>query len=84
MGKKAIFAGSRDQLISYSAELWRGQGTDRSSNPRRKADPFRSARSMLTFYINRAGRQLPGAQRARLEAAKDEPRALFGKPQANG
>jgi hypothetical protein len=47
---------------------------------RRKADPFRSAMSMLTFYINRAGRQLPAAQRARLEAAKDELRALFGKP----
>lgn len=49
---------------------------------RRKADPFRSAMSMLTFYINRAGRQLPAAQRARLEAAKDELRALFDKPQA--
>jgi hypothetical protein len=47
---------------------------------RRKADPFRSAMSMLTFYINRAGRQLPAAQRARLEAAKDELRALFGRP----
>jgi len=47
---------------------------------RRKADPFRSAMSMLTFYINRAGAQLPMAQRARLEAAKDELRDLFGKP----
>lgn len=46
---------------------------------RRKADPFRSAMSMLTFYINRAGKQLPAAQRARLEAAKDELRALFGR-----
>jgi hypothetical protein len=46
---------------------------------RRKATPFRSAMSMLTFYINRAGRQLPRAQRVRLEAAKDELRALFGK-----
>jgi hypothetical protein len=35
--------------------------------------------SMLTFYINRAGRQLTKAQRARLEAAKDELRALFRK-----
>ena len=49
---------------------------------RRKADPFRSAMSMLTFYINRAGSQLPAAQRARLEAAKDELRDLFGKPRA--
>lgn len=47
---------------------------------RRKVDSFRSAMSMLTFYINRAGRQLPEEQRARLEAAKDELRELFGKP----
>jgi hypothetical protein len=46
---------------------------------RRKADPFRSAMSMLTFYINRAGRRLPAADRQRLEQAKDELRALFGK-----
>ena len=46
---------------------------------RRKSDPFRSAMSMLTFYINRAGKQLPATQRARLEAAKDELRDLFGK-----
>ena len=46
---------------------------------RRRADPFRSAMSMLTFYINRAGKQLPAAQRARLEAAKDELRELFGR-----
>jgi hypothetical protein len=47
---------------------------------RRKSDPFRSAMSMLTFYINRAGKQLPAGQRARLEAAKDELRDLFGRP----
>lgn len=47
---------------------------------RRKSSPFRSAMSMLNFYINRAGRQLPSKQRARLEAAKDELRALFDKP----
>jgi hypothetical protein len=47
---------------------------------RRKAEPFHSAMSMLTFYINRAGTQLPEAQRARLEAAKDELRALYGRP----
>jgi len=47
---------------------------------RRKADPFRSAMSMLTFYINRAGRQLAATERARLEAAKDELRELFGRP----
>ncbi len=46
---------------------------------RRKADPFRSAMSMLTFYINRAGRNLPKTRRSRLERAKDELRALFGR-----
>lgn len=47
---------------------------------RRKADPFRSAMSMLTFYINRAGGRLPKVQRKRLEEAKDELRDLFGRP----
>lgn len=51
---------------------------------RRKAEPFRSAMSMLTFYINRAGKQLPARQRARLEQAKDELRARFGRPRRGG
>jgi hypothetical protein len=46
---------------------------------RRKSSPYRSAMSMLTFYINRAGRQLTRAQRTRLNAAKGELRALFKK-----
>jgi hypothetical protein len=50
---------------------------------RRKSDPYRSAMSMLTFYINRAGKQLPVEQKDRLEAAKDELRALFGKARKN-
>ncbi|HXD05221.1 MAG TPA: DUF3175 domain-containing protein [Burkholderiaceae bacterium] len=44
---------------------------------RRKTTPFRSAMSMLTFYINRAGDKLPRTQRERLERAKDELRALY-------
>jgi len=44
---------------------------------RRKAEPFRSAMSMLTFYINRAGKNLPARQQHVLEAAKDELRAVF-------
>ena len=47
---------------------------------RRKSTPFRSAMSMLTFYVNRAGRDLPDERRACLEAAKDELRALCGRP----
>ena len=46
---------------------------------RRKADPFRSAMSMLVFYINRAGKNLTDAERARLEEAKSELRKAFGK-----
>ena len=49
---------------------------------RRKSSPFRSAMSMLTFYINRAGDKLSAAQRRRLESAKDELRALYGKSTA--
>lgn len=50
------------------------------SSTRRKSDPYRSAMSMLTFYINRAGSNLPDKQRKRLEKAKDELRELYGKP----
>ena len=46
---------------------------------RRKADPYRSAMSMLVFYINRAGKGLSQADRARLEKAKDELRKMFAK-----
>jgi hypothetical protein len=49
------------------------------ASTRRKTDPFRSAMSMLTFYINRAGTQLDAKQRRRLESAKDELRALYGR-----
>jgi hypothetical protein len=47
---------------------------------RRKASPFRSAMSMLSFYVNRAGRQLAADRRACLDLAKDELRALYGRP----
>jgi len=47
---------------------------------RRKAEPFRSAMSMLVFYVNRAGKNLGADQRKVLERAKDELRALYGRP----
>ena len=47
---------------------------------RRKSNPYRSAMSMLTFYINRAGKHLSKADRAKLERAKNELRDLYGKP----
>ena len=52
------------------------------ASKRRKADPFRSAMSMLVFYINRAGKNLSEEDRARLEKAKDELRKAFGRPPA--
>jgi hypothetical protein len=67
---------SRDNPRSIARSLKRS--ADRSR--RRKADPFRSAMSMLNFYINRAGKKLSKNRRARLEAAKDELRVLYGRP----
>lgn len=55
------------QSLKHSAE----------ASERRKSDPFRSAISMLNFYINRAGKNLSVADRARLDKAKDELRKLF-------
>src|SRR4051812_19632173 len=46
---------------------------------RRKSAPFRSAMSMLTFYENRAGKNLSAARKAKIEKAKDELRALYHK-----
>src|SRR5882672_4045879 len=67
---------SKDDPRSIARSLKRS--ADRSR--RRKSDPFRSAMSMLTFYINRAGKQLSRSRRKRLEAAKDELRDLYGRP----
>ena len=66
---------TRDDPKSIARSLKRS--AERSH--RRKSDPYRSAMSMLTFYINRAGKNLPEQKRAKLEAAKDELRALYGK-----
>jgi hypothetical protein len=46
---------------------------------RRKADPYRSALSMLTFHINRAGKSLPAGRKKVLEKAKAELRRQFGR-----
>src|SRR6516164_5680343 len=50
---------------------------ERSS--RRKGTPYQSAMSMLNFYINRAGKNLPKTQKGVLERAKDELRDVFGR-----
>ena len=52
------------------------------ASTRRKANPFRSAMSMLVFYMNRAGKNLSDEDRARLNAAKNELRRAFGRAPA--
>ena len=47
---------------------------------RRKAEPFQSAMSMLNFYINRAGKNLPQERKKVLEKKTDDWRAAFGRP----
>ena len=49
---------------------------------RRKTSPYRSAMSMLTFYINRAGENLGAGQRRVLEQAKVELRRIFGRAES--
>ena len=49
------------------------------TSTRRKTEPFRSAMSMLVFYINRAGSKLDARQKQILEQAKDELRRIYGK-----
>jgi Protein of unknown function (DUF3175) len=49
------------------------------TSKRRKADPYRSALSMLIFYRNRAGKNLPQAQQRVLDRAKAELRKAFGR-----
>ena len=46
---------------------------------RRKSSPYRSAMSMLTFYINRAGKNLSAPRRKKLKDAKDRLREAFGR-----
>jgi len=47
---------------------------------RRKSEPFRSAMSMLNFYVNRAGKNLSSEQKEKLDAAKDELREVYHRP----
>jgi hypothetical protein len=49
------------------------------TSTRRKAHPFQSAMSMLNFYINRAGKNLPTSRKKVLDQAKEELRKLFNK-----
>jgi uncharacterized protein DUF3175 len=71
---------AKDDPKAIAHELER----DAEKSTRRKSSPYRSAMSMLTFYINRAGKNLPAARRKILEDAKDVLREEFGPPSATG
>ena len=60
-------------------EIARSLKHSAETSRRLKSTPFRSAMSMLNFYINRAGRALPEPRKRTLEAAKDKLRILFGR-----
>jgi Protein of unknown function (DUF3175) len=70
---KGVFTSRDPKRIAASLK----RSAERSR--RRKANPFRSALSMLTFYINRAGKSLPASRKRTLMRAKDELRKQFGK-----
>jgi hypothetical protein len=74
--KKGVFTLKDPKKIALSLKRSAEQST------RRRSDPYRSAMSMLTFYINRAGKELSQADRTRLEKAKEELRKAFGKSAA--
>jgi hypothetical protein len=71
--KRGVFSLRDPKRIAASLK----RSAERSS--RRKSGAYRSALSMLTFYINRAGKTLPKAQRDRLERAKGELKRQFGR-----
>jgi len=71
----------RDKVFAQSSPAAIARSLKRSAEQshRRKASPYRSAMSMLTFYINRAGKNLSATRRKKLERAKDQLRKAFDR-----
>ncbi len=67
---------------SNALDQERGVLASADRSKRRKSSPFRSAMSMLTFYINRAGKHLSKKRLRVLERAKNALRAEYGRPPA--
>jgi hypothetical protein len=65
--------------LDDSREIARSLKRSAEASQRRKSPPFRSAMSMLTFYINRAGKNLSDERKRVLERAKNELRKEFGR-----
>ena len=74
--KQDVFTQSDPKKIALSLKR------SAEHSDRRKSEPYRSAMSMLTFYINRAGHGLDAKQKKVLEEAKDELRKAFGREPA--
>ncbi|HEY8194336.1 MAG TPA: DUF3175 domain-containing protein, partial [Hyphomicrobium sp.] len=62
-----------------AADIARSLKRSAEHSHRRKGTPFQSAMSMLTFYINRAGKNLSASRRHTLDRAKQELRKAFGR-----
>ncbi len=75
--EQGVFKGDDPKTIARSLKR------SAEHSHRRKTDPFRSAMSMLTFYINRAGHNLGARHRRVLERAKDELRVAFHRAPRN-
>jgi hypothetical protein len=73
--EEGVFTKPTPRKIAVSLK----RSADRSR--RRKSNSYRSAMSMLTFFINRAGKGLSRARKQKLEKAKGELRKLYGKPE---
>jgi hypothetical protein len=71
--EEGVFSKTSPKEIARSLQ----RSAERSK--RRKTDAFRSAMSMLVFYMNRAGKKLPASRRKTLDRAKDELRVLYGR-----
>jgi hypothetical protein len=71
--KKGVFSKTSPRAIALSLKR------SAEHSHRRKSDPYRSAMSMLTFYINRGGKNLPAGRKKILQRAKDELRDAFGR-----
>src|SRR5579864_8975546 len=74
--ESGVFTKRTPKAIALSLKL----SAERSK--RRKGTPYQSAMSMLNFFINRGGKNLTAAQKAKLEKAKDELRIAFGRKPA--
>ena len=74
----------RDVFKLAPREMARSLKRSAERSTRKKSSPFRSAMSMLTFYENRAGRNLPAARKQAIRKAKEELRKLYGRESPRG